>query len=458
MKKYYLLSIVFFIALFFTQQLQAKDPFPGGIGVQLSDATNEYWYYLQNCMTAGTSQSEANRIGRYLTSQGTEKQAYGQSLLTTETARDLQLWKFVADPNGATGNEYFIINKSTGNVLSKGTGSSASAALATSTVRNLPVSDIYGDGNYYDRYYTRSTTGGSFKITVIENTDYPCVIINGQVTPANYLACANDKGGVQDGSGAVAGANPPHTPRVWAIYPKATIDARYPVLSTDDATNETWYYLKSASATNEYSNLVLYDNEGTINAADKDVTGNDNTQKWKFIASNLDSLLYIKNKATENYMVAPAAGTAAGIMATTSVTPGYMCIQDLFRTNETGGNTQFRISGGLPISLLALGRALAITSTTDVQHLAGASPTGALGWDSNYAFYLEKIVTDPTGINNAKTPGFYVSANNSYIQVEGATDYRVYTIYGIEVNPSAKQTTGIYIVKIGNTSQKVYVK
>ncbi len=64
-----------------------------------------------------------------------------------------------------------------------------------------------------------------------------------------------------------------------------------------------------------------------------------------------------------------------------------------------------------------------------------------------------------TGIEEIEaTDNVKVTADNGYIQVEGADDYQVYNSASIEVNANAQLSAGIYFVKVGNKTYKVLVK
>ncbi len=445
MKKKYLLLISIFVVCFsfFSLQTKAEDKgaFPAGIGVQPGE-----WYYIQSSMSAGTSISEANRIGRYLTSQGAEKQALTFSLYS-EGQRDLQLWKIEADAaNGS--DRFFIINKATGFKLSLGTGTEKAAELATTSVRNLPSNDDNGSGNYTDRYYTSATTNTSFKIETFQGTDYPCAIIYGQ--SANFLAAQNDKGGLQDASGTNNPPSdptlPPHTARAWMFIPQSEVDNRYNVMST--ATETKWYQIESVL----YPGKVLYENDGVVAVKDKDNA--DNTQLWKFMPTTSTTgggNVYIVNKSKGTYIQNPGLTNNAGLL--TAPFDSQCTLQDLLRTDNT---IQFRISGGFSITGTA--NACAVLAETEAVKVSNATNSAGFGYGSAYAFHLNFVSTG-NSIKGTSVDSFEVSAENGYITVSGTTDtYKVYTICGVEVNPAAKQANGIYIVKVGNTSKKVYVK
>ena len=77
----------------------------------------------------------------------------------------------------------------------------------------------------------------------------------------------------------------------------------------------------------------------------------------------------------------------------------------------------------------------------------------------NFKLYLTKLV-DATGVEevNSGNNELVAYAKNGYIIVEGADEYTITTLDGVEVSAKAQLAPGVYIVKSGNQTTKIIVE
>ncbi len=80
--------------------------------------------------------------------------------------------------------------------------------------------------------------------------------------------------------------------------------------------------------------------------------------------------------------------------------------------------------------------------------------------DDFQLFYVSEEYDDDTSVRdlNSEKEELIVFAENGYLTVEGADQFTVTTLSGIQVLPSAQLAPGIYIVKAGTKTAKVWVK
>ncbi len=385
---------------------------PGGLNV--SEGDDVYWYYIQNAINyVASAAGEGLRVGSFISSTGTTDQAKVWNLYTSGN-RDYQLWKVIEAP---IKGQYYLVNKA--NDFKLGFGSTAASQDPT-------------------RYYTTLESATPFTINKCEQSNYYVTLKSNGGT---YLLGGWASGGLYNGSGnyntvPLAPENPllpVKGPRGWIFIPEADMDIYYPEFS--DANKEVWYYIEAA-----VQGRVLYDDVSASNVLKIDYKTTDaDAQLWKIVkqtnATSFCDSVYIINKATKRYI--------AGV--STIAEPRGIVLQHLLRNDDN----QFRISRE---SLKPALRAKADGSITEEDILP-------CGWGTDNAFRILKYEQNENAIKKTFPDGCFAYSENGYIKVKGTDKpFKVYTIYGVEVNVGTRQLPGVYIVKIGNASAKVLVK
>ncbi len=392
------------------------------VNLKFSDENKEYWYYIQNAsnyLANSTNLMEASSIGLYLSvkNTGSDNRAYAWNLYLSGNT-EYQLWKIVASE---TKGQYYLVNKATGYRLGY---------------------DINKDN--YNLYLNPQTAGTSFGLSKCSGSD-SFVVLNVNGT-SNYLIAKGNGAVFCDEVNTIPEASespelPVKSNAAWVFISQEDMEGRYPLLSTDYP--EHWYQIESATRPGK----VIIDDVADENKLKLANQSDDDIQCWKFIkqpgASSFCDSIYIVNKATGRYIC--TAKMAGGV---TSVTPVKYVLQHLLRSDDN----QFRIEPGAMQTGLYVAANDVITSM-----IIGQSPWG---WGSDYAFrILKKEINDENAVNKIQADKYFVYAEDGVIYVKGTEQpYRVYTIYGIEVNPRERQASGIYIVKIGDVLEKIYVK
>ncbi len=383
-------------------------------GLNVSDETNTYWYYIQNAINYVASGSgEGLRVGSYITSVGTSEQAKLWNLFFSGN-KDYQLWKVVAAP---TKGQYYLVNKANGYKL--GFGAS-------------PLDPA--------RYYTTPSSATPFTINKCTGSDY-YVTLNSNGGTA--LLGGWGGGALYDGSGSYNTAPsapdspllPAKGPRGWIFIPESEVNECYPELSNENG--DSWYFIESIT-----QGRVLYDDVSAEHALKIDYKAGEvsnDAQLWKFVkqanSTAFCDSIYIINKSTGRYITG----------VSTEAEPKGFVLQHLLRSDII----QFRLC---PSTLQPSLRAKADGSIVREDVLP-------CGWGTDNAFRIVKQIIGENAINKVQENKYSVYSENGYIKVKDTNlPFKVYTIYGVEVNAMAKQLPGVYVVKIGDISSKIMVK
>ncbi len=459
-------------------------------GIQVSDGTNEYWYYIQSSMVNQATAQEGGRNGLFISSQGSENCGIvSLRNMFLSGNRELQLWKLV---DAGTGN-YYLVNKATG--FKMGLGSGAETA-GQSGAKGLMDN---GSSKFKDRYYTTAETDatpaefifnaggeeGNPNNILALNSTYPiaCIVNVSTIDATNEkrkngdLIGATASGDFLNVDATASYSDSPKTlnvyglpgsPRAWIFVPESVMNDKFPKMSTE---TESHYY----KLTYVLTGASLYDNVDNYNTLVVSTDDMGDQALWKLVKYNKvpkvegdpnsvylpavnDSVCFV-NKATGRYLNSGSTldGTPAGFMLQ------HLAYSPTSSTDYTYSPTnaktnQFRITAKVD-SPMSLRYDQSVTATS-MANIVLPNPSDAnlkYAWNSGYALYVQP----ENGSNSLKTTTinkFNAYSDNGYIVVEGAADFQVYTVYGVQVSANTKLTTGTYIVKANGAAKKVFVK
>ncbi len=431
-------------------EVEVKSELPEHIKV--SDDSNEYWYYIQNGINHKETGTAIHRSGTYITSYGGEfdsDQVRGSHLLMSGN-REYQLWKLVASPD-SEGN-YHLINKATGNALSIGTGDVLGTGVGEDTTLGA---------NFGNRYYTVPGAASNFDIDKGRDSYHGDIVsqkyvsirrvsMDGEDENVKLLATFGQASALSvfDHNDTYFGfkgsfLSSLESPRSWAFVPQDECDARYPTLSTEN--DEKWYNIVSASTNSEFNGKLLT-SQFEFNPAflDDEVAGDDG-QIWKFVkvdgTAHSDSV-YVVSKL--GYYLAENGEAVSS--------PSPIVLQHFFADDN-----QFRFT---PYNAGALGewdsQAVFINENMELEF---AEKANNYVYGSAAAFYIKEITA--TSVKGVNDNGFNykLSVINGYLTVENCLEkVELYTISGMQVDPTNQLKTGVYLVKIGDKAQKLIVQ
>ncbi|MDR2843426.1 MAG: RICIN domain-containing protein [Candidatus Symbiothrix sp.] len=384
---------------------------------EVSTASNPIWYYIQ-------VQGESERQDRVFTASGT--QVLGQSMVmaSNQTEIDKQLWRF---EKTASGN-YAIINKSTNKKLDIRYDSSKSISVGLlsdtpSTEWKLPK-----NSSYYNIQATKSPSGGATANVYAHqanNWDNRNYVIMFEST--SYTSTANSL-------------------FHFVVYVDFTIE-----ISTD--AKPVWYVISSAKSgyENKYITEVESANNPNVNFALVDLDASNAAQQWKVVKKSSvvgDTRLQFVNKATGN------------IIHTYSVVDNaFHYVQSTTDLNASNGWTthyigtgQFEICGQETDGVTRYLNAAASTQTDPDLFLEEQSKNTAFAWAFKKAddAYSSLALAAPDAVR--------IYSRNHQIVVDGAVDYTVRNLQGLQFNRTSVLPLGIYLVTVNAATTKVVIK
>jgi hypothetical protein len=371
-----------------------------------SDATDPEWYFIQ---VRGTG----DNAGKVVTE--INGKVSGQPMETELAAKAKQLWRMELVPN-ASAVQYEVINKCSGKKLDVLYDADLNERIAVAGETPSTVWTIQQvSGNYYSLRIVTQPSGG------IDRTIY---LTQGgdALNSALYFAKAasND-----------------------AQFQFISINT--PIISSDDET--VWMGIQSAQSdlSGKYLTEVETAGEIQLSMQAQNLTIDSHRQQWK-IVSNPDSegSVNFVNRATGHLISSTPLCDIYDYAQ-------YAAAENAGWTIDELGNNQYEVRTGN----LNTGKYwyAATDGKAPANYVAGASLNTGFAWK----FRLK----DDDVIDAIYTPEYdniRVYAKNRRIYVEGADQYRVYTVYGTNVNGNSELPVGIYLVTVKNKTTKVLVK
>lgn len=426
--------------------------------IQVSTASNEHWYFIQNSINHTETGTAVFRSGTYITSFGgdaTSTQVRGNHILMSGN-RDYQLWKLVesADSTGY----YYLVNKATQNALSIGNGT----PLAGTNGENIALGPDYGN-----RYYTVTGKATTFYIDkcrtsagVKVSDKYVSVrrTIAGQYNK-NLLSAFgqssrlsvfdyNQANFSDQGSMTASMKNP----RAWAFIPEAEGNARYPQLSSGAVSH--WYNIVSAGSDVNFNGkcITAVQNLSQATCTELSESSTDN-QKWKFLRVN-------NNPLCDSVYLVSAGGLYLNRSGQTVNVPSPLVIQHFFAEDNqvrfvpySGDSIKENNSPTTYSKALYINASGAIVQSTSANNYVYNSAAA-------FKIIFKETTTDVgTGVNVADSKKVSLNIVNGYVVSEG-TDMpvEVFTIHGLSCNPNSRLAKGVYVLRCGETIQKVVYK
>lgn len=385
---------------------------------EVSTSDKPVWYHIQVL-------GDAARADLVYTVENDE--VYGRSIVNSIAPADVdpQLWRFELN-----NDEYEIINKATGKKLDIAyAGSPRNITIAT--IADEPITKwklLRVNKNYYQIMATATPAGGN-------STEI-------------YAHQANSAGGVRDFVIMFVSTQYYTEPSSYFRFLPYT---DYNVQISDE-TNEVWYYLTSAA--DGYADKCVTDVTAQslpyIKFAVENFVEDNEYQQWKAIKNSTDpddKKVQLVNRATGN------------IIQTNSVENGiFNYVQyTTFASESNGWNLDYIGSGQYEISGIEddnIMRYLFVGDESSLYpdvYVAGET-------NSNFAWQFVAVETDDTDLPVVIEDDITVYTRDRRIYVEGADNYKVWNIQGLQMNKDVQLPIGVYVVMVNGKTAKVLVK
>ncbi|MDR1120403.1 MAG: hypothetical protein LBM08_05755 [Dysgonamonadaceae bacterium] len=372
---------------------------------ETSDTSAPKWYLIQ-------VKSSGDNAGKVLTE--INGKIIGQLQETGLAAQAKQWWRIAAVP-GTTPTKYEIINKYSRKKL-----------------------DVFYDDALNERMaVTSETPSTSWTIQLLSDNYY-------------YLRINTQPSGGDNGAGYLTQSGASLNSALYFTKSYANADARFqfismdvPIVSSDDET--AWLSIQSAQSDLSDKYLTEIETTGNIQLSMQEYVTNNYRQQWKIVGNpDPESSVNFVNRATGN------------LISTTPVYDIYNYIQ-YAATENTGWtidkleNNQYEVRTG-PVETGKYWYA-ATNGQPSANYVKGASLNTGFAWK----FQLREEAL-PTVMDVVEYDNIRVFVKDRRICVEGADQYRVYTIYGTSVNGNGELPAGVYLVTIKHKTAKILVK
>ncbi|GHT64274.1 hypothetical protein AGMMS50239_21680 [Bacteroidia bacterium] len=371
---------------------------------ETSTAAAPKWYFIQ---VKGTG----DNAGRVVTEENGK--ITGQPVTNGLLEKAKQLWRIEATSNAT---RYEIINKNSGKKL-----------------------DIIYDGALGERIAVTSETPSTV-----------WTILTAQTEGYSYLRIVTQPSGGVSGAGYLTQGG---TTIDFALYftknTPVSDDAQFQFISIDVpiiSTDKEISWLTVFNARGDLSGKCLTEIETTadLKLSMQEVTANNHHQQWKIINNPASkSSVNFVNRATGHQIGStPIHNIYNYIQYVETETNGW--------TIEPLGNGQYEVHTG-PAAAGKYWNA-AIDGEIPANYVAGGS------FDTGFAWKFQLTDEESTAIYAPDTNPVRIWVENRRIRVEGAEQYRVYTIYGTSIAGNRELPTGIYLVTVKGKTAKIFVK
>lgn len=393
------LLLLLCIAILFPLKALAQLP-------EVSTAENPVWYFIQ---VVGADSNRENRV--FVAKDG---YLYGEALNKSSNA---QLFRFEK-----SGNQYFIISKSTNQKLDVGmNGTEEALKLSASGIGftldplagvffNITASSTPTGGDASKKWAHQANSNSSYKIILVSTT---------------WSSGANSQ---------------------FSFIPYEALNLEYSTTG-----NDVWYTIQSAKTGN--NDMYMTDVQNGDGSRYLSLTSGENTdsQYWKLVKKG--TLTQFVNKATGN------------VLQTKSD-----LVDPYFQYNFTQLTQDAAQSKGWSLTHIRGGQyAISGVEEDNITRYLSASNTGnntpeELNLNDNlyfssFAWKLTKADGDVSiPVLNGEENTFYAYPENRKIKVVGADEYSVRTIQGVLVDKDSTLPVGIYLVTANGKTVKVLVK
>ncbi|MDH8701936.1 hypothetical protein M2138_001288 [Dysgonomonadaceae bacterium PH5-43] len=398
MKNKFLFIMVLMIVAFQNLSAQSALPLP-----EASTAAEPKWYYIQVVGDTGRENRVFAASGSYLIGEAISK------------TKDAQLFRFEK-----SGDNYIIINKSTGSKVNVGKNGSDDALVLSDAGLEFKLDYLTSSKLYYQIKATSPVTGGDasklWAHQANSNSSYKIILVN---TAWN------------------TGIN-----SQFSFIPYENYVFEY---STD--TNDIYYTIESQGANSGCITDASGANSGKLTV--EELQANKDNQLWK-VSLNGTKVNFI-NKATGNVINTESAIDENNMMY-----------------NFTQLSTSATSSNAWTLSHVRAGQhTIAGIETDNVTRYLNAALDGTTPdvydsadlINSNFAWILnKKKVTSSLPEVQEVGEGINIYSINKRIFVEGTDSFEVRNLQGITVNKNTELSTGVYLVTVSGVTKKVMVK
>ncbi|MDR1631364.1 MAG: RICIN domain-containing protein [Dysgonamonadaceae bacterium] len=374
---------------------------------ETSTATAPKWYFIQ-------VKGIGDNAGKVVTE--VNGQAVGMPAETGLAAKARQLWRIEAVSNGSS-IQYEIVNKHSGNKLDVRYDEKLNLRIAVTTSETPSTQwriPVYS-GNYYHLRIATPPQSGS----------------------GTYLT----QGGASLDS------------ILYFTTSNASSDAQFQFISTDAPTisegDETaWFSIHNAQSSLREKCLTEVplapdETPAGIHLSMQDFTEDNPLQQWKIKSITGGTVNFVNRQTGHLISTEPLRGIYDYVRYATGETTGW--------TIDKLEDNQYEVRTG------AAGIEKYWYAATDGEasayYLKGASLNTGFAWK-----FLLRDEEIHTAINAPEQDNTRIFVRNRRIYVEGADQYRIYTIYGTRIDGNHELPTGIYLVTINKKTTKVLVK
>ena len=404
-------KIIFILVILSTVIMKAEAQLP-----EISTEENPVWYYIQVI-------GEGDRAGLVFTAQNGK--VYGKNMVISldESQILTQLWRFEKE-----GNNYMIINRSTGRKMSLAFDSGKSIRYASVSATPTTTWSLISNGKGYNiKAVSNITEGNSSNIFAHQANDYGSRAYVIMFESSGYQNVDNSRFN-------------------FIKYEKVGVE-----YSTTD--KEVWYYITSANP--EYADKSITDaTEGGLSYIkfSLETKKQDNYhQHWKVVKKSTsanDARIHFINRATGNLIQTKSVENAF-----------YKYTQATINQSEDNGwimtymgKKQFEISGK---ETDGVNRYLCASNIKYKQpdfYDEGNSVNTGFAW----LFEGMDIWTSIPNVEIENNVRIY--SQDRSIVVEGSDDYTIHTIQGIRISKGKQVFPGIYLVTVNGKTTKLLVK
>jgi hypothetical protein len=373
---------------------------------ETSDATTPKWYFIQ---VKGTG----DNAGKVVTEE--DGKAIGRSVAGLAD-RAKQLWRIETTNNAS---QWVIINKYSGKKLDVSYDADLGERIAV--VSETPATE----------WTTKLIAGNYCWLRIVKQP-------SGGVSGAGYLT----QSGSSLHSALYFTKTDANNPDDNAQFQFVSIDA--PVLSDNYGT--VWFAIRNAQNGGTDKCLTEIETTENIKFSMQDFASTNRRQQWKIVSNpgQNGSVNFVNRETGHLISSTPVYDLSYYYVQYAGSEGAGWSIDEL-------GNNQYEVRTG-PAAAGNYWYA-ATDGQPTAMYTKGASLNTGFAW--KFQFCDEEILT---AIEAPQQDRIRVYVQDRRIYVEGADQYRVYTVYGTTVNANGQLPVGVYLVTTKNKTTKILVK